>query len=147
MPCTTAPCSSNPRCLQIPCVHYGPFRAGTLCHRKDGNHWHGQQEDRDHAGLAAVDNEAVVAKAALGGRDGACITLGDHMVRRLVCVVCSCSSRLTSRIVRDLCVRSVLVPHHWATSGLPPCRAVQSPVFANVCKHRAWSAAAASRGS
>ena len=30
-----------------------------------------QQEDRDNAGLAAVDEEAVVTEAALGGRDGA----------------------------------------------------------------------------
>ena len=44
--------------------------AGTLCHRKNGSRWHGQQEDRDHAGLAAVDDEAVVAEAPLGGRDG-----------------------------------------------------------------------------
>ena len=37
-------------------------RTGTLCYRKMvgfGNRWHVQQEDRDRAGLAAVDDEAV----------------------------------------------------------------------------------------
>ena len=48
----------------------GPARTGTLCHRKNGNRWHAQQEDRDHAGLAAVDDDAVVAEAPLRGRDG-----------------------------------------------------------------------------
>ena len=47
----------------------GPVRTGTLCHRKNGNRWHGQQEDRDHAGPAALNGEAVVAEAPLGGRD------------------------------------------------------------------------------
>ena len=32
--------------------------------------WHGQQEDRDHAVLAVLDNDAVFSEAALGGRDG-----------------------------------------------------------------------------
>ena len=31
-----------------------------LAIEKKGNRWHGQQEDRDHAGRAAVDDEAVV---------------------------------------------------------------------------------------
>ena len=45
---------------------------------------HGQQEDRDHAGLAAVDDEAVVLETARRAR-WCRTTLGDHM-RRLVCV-------------------------------------------------------------
>ena len=48
----------------------GPVRTGTPCHRKDGNRRHGQQEDRDHAGPAAVGDKAVFAEAPLGGRDG-----------------------------------------------------------------------------
>ena len=44
-------------------------------------------------------------------------------------------------------IRSVLVPHHRSTSGLPPCRVVQSPVFANVCRRLTLSAAAASSRS
>ena len=48
----------------------GLLRTGTVRHREDGSRWHGQQEDRDHAGPAAVDDEAVVAGAPLGGRDG-----------------------------------------------------------------------------
>ena len=63
----------------------GLVRTGTLRHRKNGNLCHGQQEDRDHAELAAVDNGAVVAEAPLGGRDGVAQTLGDHVVWRLVC--------------------------------------------------------------
>ena len=54
---------------------------------KNGDRWHGQQEDCDHAGFAAVDDEAVAAEASLGGRDGVAQRLGDHVVRRLVCVL------------------------------------------------------------
>ena len=35
---------------------------------KTGNRWRGQQEDCDHAGMAAVDNEAAVAEACSDGR-------------------------------------------------------------------------------
>ena len=63
---------------------------------KNGHRWHGQQEDRDHAGLAVVDNEAVVTEDTPGGRDGV-----DNVrrQRRRVgsCVSCvPCISRLTS---------------------------------------------------
>ena len=40
--------------------HESPVRTGTPRHRRDGWLWHGQQEDRDHAGLAAVDEAVVV---------------------------------------------------------------------------------------
>ena len=64
-PCTTASFSSHPRCLQ---VFFGCEMILTA--QEIYAIEHGQQEDRDHAGPAAVDNEAVVAEAALGGRDG-----------------------------------------------------------------------------
>ena len=41
------------------CVHHGANCRGTRRHGKDGSRWHGQQEDCDHAGLAAVDDEAM----------------------------------------------------------------------------------------
>ena len=81
----------------------GPVRTGTLCHRKNGNRWDGQQEDRDHGGHAEVDTEAVVAEAALGGRDG--------VAQRWATMWCSGScvsclpyiSRLTSLELRVIC--------------------------------------------
>ena len=66
----------EPRLSRIPSVYKhlhnesGLVRTGTLCHQKDGWLWHVQQEDGDHAGFAAVDDEAVAAEAPLGGRDG-----------------------------------------------------------------------------
>ena len=44
-------------------------------------------------------------------------------------------------------IRSVLLPRCRSTLGLAPCRAVQSPVFANVCRRLASSAAAAASRS
>ena len=60
-------CSQTQVFVSIVAARMVPVHTGTLCHRKNGNRWHGQQEGRDHVGLAAVDNEAVVAEAALGG--------------------------------------------------------------------------------
>ena len=67
---------------QSVCKHFhnenGLVRTRTLCHRKDGWLWHGQQEDRDHAGFAAVDDEAVAAEAPLF--DPLCIERGQAAV-------------------------------------------------------------------
>ena len=101
----------QPHVAQIPSV-YNHFAcemvlAAQEFYAIEKSRWHGQQEDRDHAGLAAVDDEAVVAEAALGWRDGAAqrwVTMrrGGSFV--------SCFLLLSSHIspiVRDLCVCSV----------------------------------------
>ena len=111
----------------------GPVRTGTPCHRKNGNRWHGQQEDRDHAGPDALNNEAVVAAAPHEGRDSvaerwATAWYGGSCVSSFPCI--------SRRTARDVCVFPVglIVKSLIKTLGLPPCRAVQSPVFANVCE-------------
>ena len=45
-PCTTASFSSNPKCLQAACAHYGPLCRGTFRHREDGSPRPQHQADR-----------------------------------------------------------------------------------------------------
>ncbi len=49
----------------------GPFRGRTLRFRTDDSPKHGDPTNRDHAGFAALNDDTVVANAALGERDGA----------------------------------------------------------------------------
>ena len=67
----------------------------------------GQQEDCDHAGLATVDDEAVVAEAALGGRDGAAQRWATTWRGGWFCDSSSCICLLTSLELRVICAFSV----------------------------------------
>ena len=49
--------------------------------------WHGLQEDRSHAGLAAVDNEAVVAEAPLADEMVSHNVARPHGEEARVCLV------------------------------------------------------------
>ena len=124
-PCTTASCVSHPKCSQAFCVHCGAFRRRFLRHRLTS--------DR----CAAVDNEAVVAEAAGGARNGAAECY--HSARKLVCVcvfVCVSSSSVLGPYF-DPCLkcaffikfshknRNVFVSHHRTTLGLQSCRAAK----------------------
>ena len=110
-----------------------------------------RQENRDHAGLAAIDNEAVVAEAALGRRRA---TSGDRTVVGL-CVMSFCMFRLTSRgvscvppVCRSMAViRSAFVPQRSSTPGFLLGHVAQSLVSANVCRRLTSSAAAAASRS
>ena len=79
-----------------------------LSARKNGNRWQRQLEDCDNAGLAAIDNEAVVAEAPLGKRDGVAQRWATTWCGGW-CVSCfpSCYLSHIARIARDLCVLSV----------------------------------------
>ena len=52
--------ATQPHLTQIPNVCEHLRHQDGPCHRKNGNRWHGQQEDRDHAGPGVLDDEVVV---------------------------------------------------------------------------------------
>ena len=117
--------TSSHKCFQAfsqhAAIHRGAFRHGA----------HGEpklrrQEHRDHAGFAAIDNEAVVAEAALGRRHGVA-TSGDRV--RLVCVSCPFA---------------FLGVGPWLSRGARSCRSVHRGSWALLTLHRrctSWSLA------
>ena len=118
-PCTTATRVSNFKCLQAFSQREwsGPHKNSSPSQR-----WQSlvrASRKSQHAGLEAVDNEAVVAEAALGGRDG----VAQHWATTwpggwfVSCFLAFLVSHLSNcaRCVRLFCgshdkIRSVMLP-------------------------------------
>ena len=89
----------------------GPFRRGVLRNRKDGSPRHGSQTRRNRAGPAVLSDEAAVAEAALGGRDGVAQRWATNAVRRAGLRLVDFCSQSIFRSVRHVCV------FHWVQRG------------------------------
>ena len=130
----------------------GPFRGRTLRFRTDDSPKHGDPANRDHAGFAALNDDAVVANAAL---ESGMVPRNVGRSRGAECGLCLVSIRFVpmSRSVRDVVrffngfrvvghVISVFVPHQRWMSELQSRQVVRSLVFASDSKQRTSKTAA-----
>ena len=110
-----------------------------------------RQEHRDHAGLAAIDNEVVITEVALGRRHG----VAQHRATAWCEGMSFCMFRLTSLSVSCVplvcgsmaVMRSAFLPQRSSKPGFLLSHVAQSLVPANVCRRLASSAAAAASRS
>ena len=133
------------------CVRNGPLRRGTFRHREESSPKHEHQEDRRDGWEASENDKAVAAPAALGGRDGvaqrwATTQRGGWFVSLVFTASCHIS-RLPrcARFWRRFCdkLRNFFTQLCLLLASLQTPHAAQSPLFADVCRHLASSAAAA----